>query len=195
MGTPTGIKRWYSLNQVMREQIAEADPVGFLCDIAQGKAFKAAPTPGRGATTIVPTAKMRIDAARVLTAKVLPDLSISHVEASVDVVTHEDRVKQVAALVAGIPTPVDDAVLLPQSDSPPTAGADLVTDNQDTPTPAGEPHSRNDAPMLPLSEAAGAIIGPDTRINGHAAVDLQPDAVIMTLVDVLGAVSVGALLE
>ena len=43
----SNIKKWYSLDQAMREKIAEADPVGFLCDIAQGKAFRAAPTPGR----------------------------------------------------------------------------------------------------------------------------------------------------
>jgi len=132
MGVPSGIKKWYSLDQAMREQIAEANPVQFLCDIAMGKPFKAAPTPGRGMSTIVPTAKMRMDAAKVLTAKVLPDLSISHVEASVEVSTHEDSVKNLSAVVAALPTmPIAiDAKAKPVTNAKPIADAKTATSGQ-----------------------------------------------------------------
>ena len=103
MAMPTNVRALYEVDRLMRDRIAEADPVGFLCDVCAGKAFRAAPSPGRGAMSIVPTAKMRYDAARVLVQKVLPDLSLSAVDATISVSTHEDSVRQLATVLNGVP--------------------------------------------------------------------------------------------
>ena len=55
--------------------VKEGAPLQFLCSVVRGKGILAAPEPGaRKRTTIFPTVEQRIAAARILAAKVLPDL-------------------------------------------------------------------------------------------------------------------------
>lgn len=61
---------------------SRADPLGKLCDVANGRRIKAAASPGEPATWIVPTLADQIAACRVLAAKLLPDLR--SVEAKVE---------------------------------------------------------------------------------------------------------------
>jgi len=55
-------------------------PIAFLCSVVRGTAIEAAPEPGaRKREKVVPTLDQRIAAAKVLAAKVLPDMkAIEH---------------------------------------------------------------------------------------------------------------------
>jgi hypothetical protein len=57
-----------------------ADPIGALCRIANGEPSKVAPEPGKPAELMYPTMTDRLQALKVLAAKVLPDLKQVAVE-------------------------------------------------------------------------------------------------------------------
>ena len=66
--------------QVLERINQEADPIGFLIGVARGLQFEAATEPGASKKVkMYPTHDQRLDAAKVLARKVLPDQkSIEH---------------------------------------------------------------------------------------------------------------------
>ena len=83
-GRPTGLPRSGGrakgvpnrANQISREYIVrQGAPIAFLCNVVRGFSFKVADVPGGKKTEkVFPTLDQRIAAARILAAKVAPDL-------------------------------------------------------------------------------------------------------------------------
>ena len=106
MPRPTGIPKTggrkkgipNKISVATRERIQrEADPIGFLIDVANGKAIKAAfPSKDDGTKTgtvqIYPTLDQRIEAAQYLGKKLMPDLKAIEMSGELGV-KHEDWVK------------------------------------------------------------------------------------------------------
>ena len=79
------------LTVTARERIArEADPIGFLIDVAKGKPIEAATEKDTDEVTMVrPTLEQRIAAAQMLARKVAPDMKAVEIDGSLGI-RHED---------------------------------------------------------------------------------------------------------
>ncbi len=98
-GTPNKV------NAATRERIErEADPIGFLCRVANGEPIDAAPVKeGEDAVTVRPTLDQRLSAAQTLARKIQPDAKDTPISLDLPVFEKaEDMVSAMAAVVSAV---------------------------------------------------------------------------------------------